>query len=130
MMNVRIVVLGSSLVVIAFDGLGALAARQWEFPYTRLGIGSLIIYGVAGYLAAHASTIRGGVLAAASVGLVDATVGWTVSSLIGPGRLRSENGSLINIGIVILFVVCLAAGVGLIAGFVGYLGQRSWSRQR
>jgi len=129
MTNVRIVVLVSSLIVIAFDSLGAVAARHWGFPYTRLGIGSLIIYGVAGYMAARASTIRGGVLAAAFVGLVDATIGWIVSSIIGPGRLQYEDGSLINIAIVVFVVVYLAAGVGFIAGFVGHLRQGLWSRQ-
>ncbi len=86
-MTPRIVGLGA-VVVVAYDGLLALAAESLGFEYSLGVVGSMLIYGGVGYLVRRAGGgWRQSALAAAAVALVDATLGWALSAWIGPGRL-------------------------------------------
>ncbi|WP_157604379.1 hypothetical protein [Rhizobacter sp. Root1221] len=105
----------TALVVIAYDVVASLASLILGFSYAYAGIGSAIIYAGAGFLAASAVGFRPTILVGVAAGLVDATIGWTVSWAIGPGRLASGELSLAKwfgaaSSVVVLAVVCAAAG--------------------
>jgi len=77
-----------AIAIVVFDALASIASVRLRFPYPRAVIGSWIIYATVGFCA---SAGGGGVLAGAmsgiAMGIVDATAGWAVSAMIGPGRI-------------------------------------------
>jgi hypothetical protein len=85
----RVALIGTG-AVIAFDAVASLASRAVGFQYGWATVGSWIIYAICGYFAAHVVS-QGQLKVAASTGVllgsVDATLGWYVSWLIGPGRV-------------------------------------------
>jgi hypothetical protein len=112
------IIIGASVLVIVFDTLGSVASRQMGFPYVRLIVGSSLIYGTVGYLAAPLVTMAQGGLAASVVGLVDATIGWAISWAIGPGRLPVGQANASKIMNTIVIVVGLAGVLGIVGGFL------------
>jgi hypothetical protein len=124
MSNLFRVVLLAGLGVIVFDTLGSLAALTWDFPYSSLLAGSLLIYGAAGFFATRVAGFLRGAVVAGSVGLIDATIGWMVSWLIGPGRLPPGEIAVPSIISTIVFVIILAAGVGIVGGALARVQER------
>ena len=55
--STKIALLGSFAVVL-IDAVAASLARAMNYPYSRAMIGSFIIYGVSGYLAARSTPSR------------------------------------------------------------------------
>src|SRR3989337_401791 len=110
------VLLLGSLAGIVFDAIGSWASLRWKFPYPRLIIGSLMIYGTVGFLVARYTSPTLGGLVAGFVGLVDATAGWAVSWIIGPGRWPAERVSVVRMLGTVLFVILTATTVGLAVG--------------
>jgi hypothetical protein len=109
--------------VVAFDAIAAFASRALGFPYTRAAIGSYLFYFAVGFFAARASRaspLRGAAVAAALVALTDASAGWWVSSLIGPGRpTESVELTVTRWAGVALAVVTFAVAIGTVGGLVG-----------
>jgi hypothetical protein len=82
-----VVIALGSIAVIVLDTAGSYASIKFGLPHTKLALGSSCIYGCAGGLAAHLGTVFVGARAAGAVAMVDATIGWTISWHIGPGRI-------------------------------------------
>lgn len=118
------VLLACSLGIIVYDSLASYISRGTGIDYQWFGLGSLVIYYLSGLFIARLKNIGFGVLAASTVGLVEATVGWAISYLIGPGKPQ-EAISLPIILFVILFVVILAGFIGLIGALAGIYVFRS-----
>jgi hypothetical protein len=110
----RVLVVGCA-AVLAFDAVASLASVALGFPYWYAGIGSLIIYLLVGAAAVRHVSIRLSALTGALVGLVDATIGWAISWLLGPGRVPA--GSLTRARFVVTAVL-----VSLLAGAVASIG--------
>ena len=85
----RIVVFGL-IAVVAFDVLASLASRKLSFWYGYATIGSWLIYVTVGLLAGRVASVRAATAAGAAVGFVEATLGWAISWLIGPGRVSLD----------------------------------------
>ncbi len=119
----RWILVGCGAVVV-FAAAGAFASEELGFDYAILTPGSLAIYAVAAFLTARdEGETRWGVFAGGTVAFVEATVGWTVSWVIGPGALDDATpGVLIG---VVLASVALGAIVGLVAGLaaIGVLAR-------
>jgi len=80
---------GAAATVLLFDSTACLASKRFGLPYARFAIGSSIIYCGVGVLASRSNAenaARFAILAGAFTGLVDASAGWWLSSMIGPGR--------------------------------------------
>lgn len=122
---VRVALLGAAAIV-AFDLLASLAAREIGFSYARASIGSYIIYFAIGFFAARASgasPLRAAAIAGAAGGAIDATIGWAVSWIVGPGRL--PHGAQLTVSrwlIVAIFVTVLAACLATLGGLAGRRG--------
>lgn len=104
--------------VLAFDTVASYASLYFGFPYTDAVIGSAVIYCAVGYVCFRCYALIKVVTAALMVGLVDATLGWYISWVIGPGALSlaEKSYSIIVIGvflIVILSIVCSLIGAGI-----------------
>jgi hypothetical protein len=120
--HVKVVVLGSAAVVL-FDVIASLAARYFGFIYARAAFGSCLIYLAIGFFAARlspSSSLGAAAAATGITGLVDASVGWAVSWMLGPGRLAEGTPLTVPhwLGTTIIVMV-LAAAVGVIGGFAG-----------
>jgi hypothetical protein len=107
------------LAVLVFDLLGASASQWLGFRYTRLAPGSYAIYTATSVVAAHVGPASMGIIAGATVALVEATVGWGISWWIGPGRppapISLSRARVIRI---VAVVTLIGAGFGLVGAFV------------
>ena len=120
--QVRVILVGV-LAVIVFDAIAAAASRRFGFAYAKATVGSALIYGTIGFLAARGSDARplqSAAFAAGIVGFVDASAGWAVSWIIGPGRLPGGTAMTLErwVGAAV-FVVALACAIGVVGGVIG-----------
>jgi hypothetical protein len=74
-------------IAIVFDAIWATIARAKNYSYTKGMWISFLIYTLAGAVAAQSGNIIIGVLSGSCVAFIEATTGWWISWLIGPGRL-------------------------------------------
>jgi hypothetical protein len=117
----RVVVL-ACLAIVVYDTAMSAASRTFGFPYTSGIAGSYLIYAAAGFFGARAGGgLWMGVLAGAAVGLTDATLGWLISWVIGPGRPPDGMRTAGSLAGVIIFVTFLAATVGFVGSLVARL---------
>jgi hypothetical protein len=122
----RTVIAAGCAAVVLFDAAASLAARRFDFAYPRASVGSYFIYLMIGFIAgrgAQRHRARFGAIAAAVAGFADASLGWAVSWMIGPGR--SPTGTLSPVGWVLT-----AAVVVLFAAMIGYVGGVLGARSR
>lgn len=111
----------SCVAIVAFDALAALAAKALNFEYGGFPgvLVSTAIYAFpAVMLALDGHGVSVASLAGATVAFVDATVGWAVSWLIGPGAPLMDSRSPEAVALTVTFVVIVGALVGLTAGFI------------
>ena len=114
-----LIVLIGAIAVIVFDVIGSFLSRSLGFRYAWLTIGSVLIYASVGLFASQNSFVAG-VLASSAVGLVDATIGWYLSWIIGPGKPQQElSASAIFTGV--MFVSLLAGAMGFLGAAAGRL---------
>ena len=117
----KVVILGC-VAVIAFDIVASLSSRALNFPYASAGVGSYIIYFGVGFFAARAQAfnpVRQAVVAAAVTGFADASLGWAISWIIGPGKLPNTDLTPTRWAITALMVVTIAAVIGAVGGVAG-----------
>jgi hypothetical protein len=118
----RVIVIGAAAVLV-FDLVASLASRSLGFDYARASVGSYILYFGIGFFAARGATsapITNAAVAAAIVGLVDASLGWAISRRIGPGRPAGSPQLTVRLWVTTaIIVIGLAAAVGAAGGFVG-----------
>lgn len=113
-----ILVLGIGvLAVLVLDTVGSLASRRFRFHYGSLNAISWILRIGTGFFAARYGNIKLSFLAGALVAFIDATLGWYISWIIGPGRPQSE----ITAGLIartVLMVTLIGAALGFIGGLL------------
>jgi len=106
--NVKIILMGVVIVTV-IDVCGSLISRTAHIPYAWFGIATFLTYVTLGYRGARDRSL----LAIAVIGLIvctfDATVGWAVSALLGPGRVPSS-GAAHKIAIVVTTVTSVGTG--------------------
>jgi hypothetical protein len=120
MENLFLIVLIGGLMVVIFDTVGSFASRIFGFKYQTLIIGSFLIYGTVGLAAAKYNGLIFAPLAAGIISLIDSTLGWCISWIIGPGRFEMEMNSK-NIINTVIFVVSIGVMSGLIGGLLGFV---------
>lgn len=115
----RITLLGA-MVVVVFDVAASLVSRASGMPYQWASIGSLCLYGGAGFMLARATASRpipGAAFGGAILGITDATLGWAASWILGPDR--AESLTVTGWVLTAVSVVALAAAVAAIGGAIG-----------
>ena len=118
-MTLRITVTGA-IAIIVFDVLAAFASARVGFAYEKAVSGSYIIQAVTGFIAGRAMRrATAGAVAAAGVGFVEATLGWALSTLVGPVVTSTVALTPVLIVVTVIVSVLLAAAVGWIGGFAG-----------
>jgi hypothetical protein len=124
MTGVRYVWFVCGLAVLILDSLGSLAARHWGFSYGNLSAISFLIYFCAGAGGGRLAGIWAGGIAGAITALIDATVGWAISSALGavPGGGALSPTAIL---LVVLGVVFTGWVLGLFGGAVGKAVHRA-----
>lgn len=125
MTTVRYVWLVCGLAILILDTIGSLAARRWGFAYGSLAPISYILYFCAGVGAGRLKGIGSGGLAGAVTGLVDATLGWSISRALGPGLGTAPQTTPVAVVLVALGVVFTGWVLGLLGGVIGKVVHQS-----
>jgi hypothetical protein len=123
MTSTRYVWLVCGLAVLILDTLGSLAARHWGFAYGSLSAISFLLYFCAGVGAGRLAGVWAGGLAGGVTALIDATLGWAISS--GVGANRRAGLTPLTIVVVALGVVFTGWVLGLVGGAIGKAVHRS-----
>jgi len=125
MRRVTPVVLVAAALLVAIDVIGALTGKPLGFPYSPLGVVSLLVYILVGFIGAWRSSFAAGLLAAALVGFLDATVGPLSAWVAGPGSLdqtTAEPG-------VFAYSIAVGTATAAVAGLLG-AAAGSWLERR
>lgn len=118
--TVRLIVAGAAAVV-AFDALASAVSRATGISYTWASLGSWILYAGTGYLVARSapvSAVRMAAIAGAVLGATDASIGWAISWMIGPGRMPEELTPARWVW-TLIFMMAMAAGIAALGGRFG-----------
>jgi hypothetical protein len=116
------VILFGSLGVLAFDVCASFASRALGFPYVYATAGSWLIYAIVGYAVGRVDTIPAAAMAGVIVAGVEATVGWWLSRLIGPGRPPS---GVLSAPRIVRTVLIVSLAGGFIAGVAAAIGREA-----
>jgi len=119
------VVLAAAALLVAVDVVGALAGKPLGFPYSPLGVASLLVYFLVGFVGAWRASFVTGLMAAAIVGLLDATVGPLAAWVAGPGSL----GQSVTEPRVFAYSITVATATAAVVGLVGAV-TGSWLERR
>lgn len=122
MLPPRRAILAGMFAVLAFDAVAAFASRAFGFPYTNAAFGSCLIYLAVGLFAARiagSAPLKAAAVTAAIAGLTDGSLGWWVSSLIGPARPKGFEFTAARWAGVAILVVLLSTALGTVGGLVG-----------
>jgi hypothetical protein len=114
----RVALLGMASVVV-YDALASLASLGIGFSYAYSAFGSLVLYCAFGYWASRVRSILFAATVGALMGLADATLGWAVSWVLGPGRWEVGTLSVPAWALVALQVGAVATLAALVGGVVG-----------
>jgi hypothetical protein len=114
----RVALIGMSAVIV-FDALASLASLGAGFNYEYSAFGSLLLYVAFGSWAGRVRAISFAVIVGALMGLSDASLGWAVSWILGPGRWQSGIPSIATWALIALQIVAVAALCGLLGGVLG-----------
>jgi hypothetical protein len=125
MTRMRRVWLVCGLAVLVLDTLGSLAARHWGFAYGSLSAVSFIIYFCAGVGGGRLSGVWSGGIAGGITALVDATLGWAISSWLGATSSTGPALTPLSITLVGVGVVFTGWLLGLLGGVIGKVVHRS-----
>ena len=120
------VMLASAGLLVVLDAVGELAGQSLGFPYSPLGVVSLLVYLSAGAVGAWRTNFGGGLAAAAVTGLLAGTVGPLVAWLIGSGPVAQE----ITEPRIFAYRIAVVTAVAAAAGLVGALGGCWLERRR
>jgi hypothetical protein len=119
------VVVVAAALLVGIDVIGALAGKPLGFPYSPLGVVSLLVYVLVGFVGAWRASFAAGVVAAACVGFLDATVGPLASWLAGPGSLDQA----FTEPRIFAYAITVGTGTALVAGLVG-AAAGAWLERR
>jgi hypothetical protein len=113
------------VVVVAFDTLASVAARTFAFDYRMLWpVGIILAVSVAFLAAWNTGQLLAGVLAGFALEFTNATIGWAISWLIGPGAPEPTEGQSVTVMAVLVVVIVVTAS-GLVEGVIGgWFGAR------
>ena len=110
------VLLGGAAAILVFDGVCALASRQFGFDYTMAAVGSYLLYAAIGYPAAKVGGIRAAAVAGAVTGLVDSTLGWVLAWKLGVARMPEGGLTPGRWAAAALIVIVIGAALACIGG--------------
>jgi hypothetical protein len=125
MKRVTPIMLAAVALLIMLEVVGELAGKPLGFPYSPLGVVSVLIYLGVGAIGAWRTNFERGLLAAGLVGLISGTFGPLVAWLMGAGPIAQEVTEARIFAYRIAVVTAIATAAGLIGAAAG-----SWLERR
>jgi hypothetical protein len=114
--------LAVAATIILFDVFGALASKSLNFAYPNLVWGSWSIYLISGFIGRKLYGFPSGILVGLIAGFVESTIGWALSTIIGPYLpFEKPHYSFLEISIIIAVVTVQGAilgGIGALLNLV------------
>jgi len=112
-MSFKTKILLTLLAIVAFDAIGSFVSRAFQVDYTNFMWLSFLLYVAVGFWGAHRKGFVYGMLLGTFAGLVDSTLGWFASRMIGPFlRTNIPKPEPLIIAIVIIVVTASAFALG------------------
>ena len=111
-MSFKTKILITLLSIVAFDAIASFLSRAFHVDYSNFMWLSFLLYVVVGFWGAHRQGFVFGMLLGTFAGLVDSTLGWFVSRMIGP-FLRTDIPKLEPLIIAIVIIVVTASAFAL-----------------
>lgn len=105
-------------VIVIFDAVASAVSRTLVIDYTKLGLVSYILYVAVGYFACKSFDLLSGIAGGFVAGLCDSTIGWFLSSAIGPFIPFAQPKYTPLLVSIVIIIVSLG---GALCGFVGGL---------
>jgi len=107
--------------IVLFDALASVLSRTLQIDYATLLWVSFLLYLAAGYFGCKYFDFLTGLGGGFVAGLTDSTLGWLVSSAIGPytSTAQQQHGVVI-----ILFTVIIVSVLGAFFGLIGALVRK------
>jgi hypothetical protein len=107
--------------IVLFDALASVLSRTLQIDYAKLFWVSFLLYLAAGYFGCKYFDFLTGLGGGFIAGLTDSTVGWLVSSAIGPYTSRAQQQYGL---VIILFTVIIVSVLGAFFGLIGALVRK------
>jgi hypothetical protein len=107
------------VAILAFDVLASLASRTLGFSYVYATPGSWFIYAVVGYAIGRIAPVSYATVGVVIVGIAEATIGWWLSWLLGPGRTQSGTITSTQVITAVVSIIVIAAIIGAASGSLG-----------
>lgn len=111
------------LAGITFDILASIASQTFQITYGLFIFGSMLIYFFVGFFGEKYGNFALAIIASALTGLIDSTLGWYISWIIGAGKIEGELDSTIIL-LTIGFAVLISSFFGSIGAVVSYFINR------
>jgi hypothetical protein len=105
-------ILITALAIVAFDAIASFISRAFHVDYTNFMWLSFLLYVAVGFWGAQRKGFVYGMLLGTFAGLVDSTLGWFVSRMVGP-FLRTDIPKLEPLIIAIVIIVVTASAFAL-----------------
>jgi hypothetical protein len=123
MKKLSIFLLIAFVSILAFDTLASFASKIFQIEYGLFSLGSIVIYTGIGFFGEKYGNLALAIISSAITGIIDSTLGWYISWLIGPGRVDAELDLTIILS-TIVFVAFFASLFGTIGGLISYFINR------
>jgi hypothetical protein len=112
-------------VIVMFDAVASAASRTLTADYTKLSLVSYILYVATGYLGCKSFDLPSGIAAGFVAGLSDSTIGWFLSSVIGPYiPFAQPQYTPLMVSVVIIMVSVGGALFGLVGALLSKIVNR------
>src|SRR5262245_7743829 len=111
MQPIVVVVAFGVVAVLVLDTIGSFASLRFGFNYGSLSVVSWILRIGTGFFAARYGSIALAIFAGGFLAFIDATLGWYISWVIGPGRPKGRLTSK-SIGGIVAKVTLTGAALG------------------
>lgn len=108
-----------ALTIVLYDAMASGISRFSQIDYSYFAFGSILLFFLAGFVVSWRLSFLMGILAGIAAGFFDPTVGWAVSSWIGPTSSMDIPYADLTPGYISVIVV----GNTLLAGVIGLTGS-------
>ena len=111
-------------VMLGWEVVSAVLALALHIPHERFSPGDFLIYAATGFALARRRGVFAGPVGGAAIAAIDATLGWTISWWIGPGRPPGGFAHPAMVAVTIPIVIVIGGLLGLLGGVPGDFFRR------
>jgi hypothetical protein len=98
------------VVMVAYDAMASAVSRVARLEYSYFMFGSLLLCGLIGFFVSWRTSFVWGIVAGFVAGLAESTLGWAVSTWIGPTTKVVPESITTDLILFTIFVVMMSSG--------------------